>query len=75
MILVDMTALFLLVWFYLYAGLLFGMCAKSAWLFPKVGSPWQVLGWPVFLGIHLFNQLKDSNFGWFVRYQVFKAKN
>ena len=70
-----MEALFLLVWFYLYTGLMFGMVAVARNDFPKVGSFWQVIGWPVFAGIYIFRQLKDSNFAWFIRYQIFKAKN
>ena len=68
-----MTDLFLLVWFYLYVGLLFGMSSKAVCLYPKVSAPWQVLGWPVFLAVYLRKWLKDSDFFWFIRYCVFIA--
>ena len=68
-----MTAVFLIIWFYAYTGLMFGMSAKSVNLFPTIESFWQVICWPVFLCIYLFNRVKDSNFGWFVRYIAYKA--
>ena len=68
-----MADLFLLVWFYLYAGLMFGMVSNTANLFPKWGSFWQVTFWPVFFCISFFNQVKDTSFGWFVRYIAYKA--
>lgn len=56
----NMEALFLLVWFYLYAGLQFGMISNTVGLFPRAGSFWQVVGWPVFLAIYLFRRLVGS---------------
>lgn len=52
---------------------MFGMSAKSANLFPTMETFWQVICWPVFLCIYLFNRIKGSNFGWFVRYIAYKA--
>ena len=68
-----MEGFFLIIWFYVYAGLMFGMSAKSANLFPTMEPFWQVNCWPVFLCIYLFNRIKGSNFGWFVRYIAYKA--
>jgi hypothetical protein len=68
-----MTAVFLIIWFYVYVGLQFGMVSNNVGLFPRTGSFWQVVGWPVFLCIYLFNRMKDSNFGWFVRYIAYKV--
>ena len=68
-----MEGFFLIIWFYVYAGLMFGMSVKSANLFPTMELFWQVICWPVFLCIYLFNRVKDSNFGWFVRYIAYKA--
>lgn len=68
-----MAGLFLLIWFYVYTGLMFGTVSNTASMFPKWGSFWQVVCWPVFLCIYLFNRVKDSNFGWFVRYIAYKA--
>lgn len=52
-----MVNVFLIAWFYLYAGLLFGRVSKFVPLFPGVGGFWQVIGWPVFSGIYLFNRI------------------
>lgn len=68
-----MEAIFLLIWLYVYAGLMFGTVSNTASLFPKWGSFWQITFWLVFLCIYLFNRVKDSNFGWFVRYIAYKA--
>ena len=51
-----MTGLFLIVWFYLYTGLMFGMVANAMVLFPNVGSFWKVIGWPVFFADYLFKR-------------------
>ena len=67
-----MEAIYLLIWFYIYAGLRFVIVSDTVCLFPKWGFFWQVVFWPIFLGVHLFNQLKDSGFAWFVRYQLFR---
>lgn len=69
-----MEGFFLIIWFYVYAGLMFGKFAKSANLFPTMEPFWQVIYWPGFLCIYLFNRIKDSKFGWFVRYCLFTAK-
>lgn len=68
-----MEEIYLLIWFYVYAGLMFGTVSNTASLFPKLGPFWQVMFWPIFLSVHLFNQLKNSDFGWFVRYIAYKA--
>ena len=48
-------------------------------LFERYNKPgrwiWLMLLWPGFLCIWLYNRIKDSNFGWWVRYQIFKAKH
>ena len=69
-----MEAIFLLIWFYIYAGLLFDVVSDAVCLFPKWGHFWQVVFWPLFFGVYLFNRLKNSNFDWFIRYQLFKAE-
>ena len=69
-----MEAIFLLIWFYVYAGLMVVMVSGAVGLFPKWGYFWQVVFWPLFLCIHLLNQLKDSGFGWFVRYLLFMVR-
>ena len=48
-----MEAIFLLIWFYLYAGLMFGTVSNTASLFPKWGFFWQITFWPVFLKMTL----------------------
>ena len=65
-----MTGLFLIIWFYLFAGMLFACLGlfEQHWV-------WQLLLWPVFSCIWLYNRIKESSFGWWVRYKVFKAKN
>ena len=55
-----MEALFLIIWFYLYVGLLFGMFTVPLGCFPKVNGWLVVLGWPVFLVIYMFNWLKNK---------------
>jgi hypothetical protein len=52
-----MTAIFLLIWFYVYAGLLFVMVSDATLLFPKWGYFWQVVFWPVFFGAYCINRL------------------
>ena len=70
-----MTAAFLIIWFYVYAGLMFAMVSDSVGLFPKTNSWIQVIGWPVFSLIHMFRRLNDSKLAWFLRYVAFKVKN
>ena len=69
-----MEAIFLLIWFYIYAGLMFVMVSSAVCLFPKWGYFWQVVFWPIFLGIYFVNRLKESDFGWFIRYRLFMAR-
>lgn len=68
-----MTAVFLIIWFYVYIGLQFGMVSNTIGLFPNVRVFKQVMGWPVYSLVVLFRQIKDSNVGWFCRYARFKA--
>ncbi len=68
-----MIAFFLIIWFYVYAGLMFGTVSNAASLLHKCGLFWQITFWPVFLCIYLFNRVKGSNFGWFVRYITYKV--
>ena len=70
-----MTGLFLLIWFYLYAGILFARVSSTVGLFPNWHCIAQVLFWPVLLIVHLVKSICDSDFGWFVRYCTFKLKN
>lgn len=70
-----MTGLFLLIWFYLYAGLLFSMVSCSVGLFQKFHWLVQVAFWPAFLIIQTVKAIRESNFGWFVRYGIFKLRN
>ena len=67
-----MTDLFLIIWFYLYAGLMFSTVSVGLGLFPNTGGLTQVFFWPVLLVIYAFKQIRESDFGWFVRYQIFK---
>lgn len=70
-----MTELFLAIWFYLYAGLMFSTVSLGLGLFPNTGCINQVFFWPVLFVIYAFKQIRESDFGWFVRYQIFKIKN
>ena len=70
-----MTGLFLLIWFYLYAGILFAMTSYSVGLFQKFHWTAQVIFWPALLVIQAVKAIRESNFGWFVRYNIFKLKN
>lgn len=70
-----MEGVFLLIWFYIYAGLLFSMTSYSVGLFQKFHWTLQVLFWPAFLIIQAVKPIRDSNFGWFVRYCLYKMKN
>ena len=53
-----MTAVFLIIWFYIYAGLQFGMVSNSIGLFPSTNSFLQVIGWPVYSLVAVFRQIK-----------------
>ena len=70
-----MTAVFLLIWFYVYAGLLFSMMAYAVGLFQKFHWTAQVAFWPALFVIQAVKAIRESNFGWFVRYGIFKMKN
>jgi hypothetical protein len=70
-----MTALFLSIWFYIYAGLMFSTASIGLNLFPNTGCLTQVFFWPVLFVIYAFKQIRDSNFGWFVRYNIFKISH
>ena len=70
-----MTGLFLLIWFYLYAGILFAMTSYGVGLFQKFHWATQVIFWPAFLVIQAVKSIRDSKFGWFVRYHLYKMKN
>ena len=66
-----MTDLFLIIWFYLYAGLMFSTTSLGLGLFPNTGCLTQVFFWPVLFVIYVFKQIRESDFGWFVRYKIF----
>lgn len=70
-----MTAVFLLIWFYVYVGLLFAMTSYTVGLFQKFHWTAQAAFWPAFLIIQAVKSIRDSNFGWFVRYHLYKTKN
>ena len=59
-----MTGLFLLIWFYVYIGLSFGMVSNSVGYFPGVPVYNQVLGWPVYLLILAWREVKMAFFSW-----------
>lgn len=59
-----MTAIFLLIWFYLYAGILFVQPVKAIGLFASTKSFWLVIGWPVYLVIYLLGRRKTINGTW-----------
>lgn len=63
-----MTAIFLLIWFYLYAGVMFAMVAYGVGLFQKLHWTAQVIFWPALLIIQAVKSIRKSNFGRFVRY-------
>ena len=67
-----MTAVFLIIWFYVYAGLQFGMVSGTLGLFPGTRMFVQVMAWPVYSVVAVFRRFKDSGFGWFCRYAWFK---
>lgn len=70
-----MTAVFLVIWFYIYAGLMFSAVSISIGLFP--GWKWycQVLCWSVLTIGYLIERVKINDFVWFIKYQVFKLNN
>lgn len=70
-----MTGLFLLIWFYVYTGLLFAMTAYTVGMFQKFHWAVQVVFWPAFFIIQVVKSIRDSDFGWFVRYCLYKMKN
>ena len=65
----------LFVWFYLYAGLMFGNNAGSLGLFDGVSAPWKVLLWPLLTVKYVCDSVKDGGFARFVRYCLYKMKN
>lgn len=67
-----MTAVFLIIWFYVYIGLQFGMISNTIDLFPNVCMFNQVMGWPIYSLVAVFRHIKDSGFGWLCRYAWFK---
>ena len=62
-----MTGLFLLIWFYVYAGLLFGMVSNSVGYFPGVPLFNQIFGWPVYVLIHAWREVKMLFFSWMMK--------
>ena len=46
-----MNEIVLLVWFYVYAGLMFASATTSVGLFPKTHWAIQTILWPVFLAV------------------------
>lgn len=70
-----MSGLFLLIWFYVYAGILFAITAYGVGLFQKLHWTAQVAFWPALLVIQAFKSIRESNFGWFVRYGRYKMRN
>ncbi len=70
-----MTSVFLIIWFYLYAGLMFAMTAYTVGLFQKYHWTVQAVLWPVFLLIQMAKVIGDSKFWWFVKYYIYKMKN
>ena len=52
-----MVGVFLIIWFYLYAGLLFGQVSTAIPLFPGIRGFWQVIGWPIFFSIYFVNRI------------------
>lgn len=70
-----MVSVFLFIWFYVYSGLLFAMTCNVTGLFQKFHWTGQVAFWPVLLVIQAVKSIRESNFGYFVRYGLFKFKN
>ena len=70
-----MTGLFLSIWFYVYAGLMFSIVSYSTGLFHNLHWLVQVIFWPVLLAIQAVKIIRESNFGWFVRYSIFKISH
>ena len=67
-----MTVILLLIWFYLYIGVLFGVASMDLTLFPKLKWLVQVLFWPALTAVYVVKRVRESDFGWFVRYGIFK---
>jgi hypothetical protein len=51
-----MEGLFLAIWFYIYAGLMFAMVSHTVGFFPKTGWFVQMIGWPIFSVIAFIRQ-------------------
>ena len=49
-----MTAIFLIIWFYVYAGLMFGTVSNAVGLFPSINVWVQVLMWVFLAIVYLF---------------------
>ena len=56
-----MVGLFLIIWFYVYAGLLFARVSTYGNFFPSVGWGLQTLLWPVFTVIYIVLLIKNGN--------------
>lgn len=67
-----MNAIFLLIWFYIYAGLLFTHAQALTGIFNRFHWLVLVFFWPVFFAIYAVKAIRESDFGWFVRYGIFK---
>ena len=67
-----MDAIFLLICFYIYAGLLFTHAQALTGIFSRFHWLVLVFFWPVFFTIYLVKSIRESDFGWFVRYGIFK---
>lgn len=63
-----MEGLFLLIWFYLYGGILFAMTSIECGNFPKLGWFAQISCWPVLLIIYGVRSIRESSFGQFIRF-------
>ena len=70
-----MTGLFLIIWFYIYAGLMFSMVSTSVGLFPVFGHFEQIILWPGLLVVYLCKCLVNSKLWWFLKYVCFKVNN
>jgi len=70
-----MDAISLAIMFYLYAGLMFSSVSVSNSLFPETGCLTQAFFWPALFAIYAFRRIRESDFGWFVRYKMFKLRN
>ena len=51
------------------------MTAYGVGLFQKLHWTAQVAFWPALLVIQAFKSIRESNFGWFVRYGRYKMRN